>query len=281
MLDSRRAGTGHVEVIPRSMLAVRRSIAGVRRLLLVAIIAFIAMPVALLVTNLGPALPIVPVAISIAGAAWFTIEIRRLERDLRRARVRALDAVDVERQRINRDLHDGAQQRLVALAMRLDVARQAGGGSSELLDEATAELRAAVAEVRDLARGLHPTILVEAGLGPAVEALAERATIPITVHAPTERFPAPVEAAAYFVVAEAIANTTKYAAASHVTVTVTTSVDGLRVAIRDDGKGGADPAGGSGLRGLTDRVAALGGRLRIDSPPGGGTTVQAELPIPA
>jgi signal transduction histidine kinase len=208
-------------------------------------------------------------------------QVRAQLDEVRASRQRIVEAADAERRRLERDLHDGAQQRLVALAMRLDVARQAGGGSSELLDEATVELRAAVAEVRDLARGLHPTILVEAGLGPAVEALAERATIPITVQAPAERFPAPVEAAAYFVVAEAIANTTKYAAASHVTVTVTTSVDGLRVAIRDDGKGGADPAGGSGLRGLTDRVAALGGRLRIDSPPGGGTTVQAELPIPA
>jgi signal transduction histidine kinase len=208
-------------------------------------------------------------------------QVRAQLDEVRASRQRIVEAADAERRRLERDLHDGAQQRLVALAMRLDVARQAGGGSSELLDEATVELRAAVAEVRDLARGLHPTILVEAGLGPAVEALAERATIPITVQAPTERFPAPVESAAYFVVAEAIANTTKYAAASHVTVTVTTSVDGLRVAIRDDGKGGADPAGGSGLRGLTDRVAALGGRLRIDSPPGGGTTVQAELPISA
>jgi signal transduction histidine kinase len=208
-------------------------------------------------------------------------QVRAQLDEVRASRQRIVEAADAERRRLERDLHDGAQQRLVALAMRLDVARQAGGGSSELLDAATVELRAAVAEVRDLARGLHPTILVEAGLGPAVEALAERATIPITVQAPAERFPAPVEAAAYFVVAEAIANTTKYAAASHVTVTVTTSVDGLRVAIRDDGKGGADPAGGSGLRGLTDRVAALGGRLRIDSPPGGGTTVQAELPIPA
>jgi signal transduction histidine kinase len=208
-------------------------------------------------------------------------QVRAQLDEVRASRQRIVEAADAERRRVERDLHDGAQQRLVALAMRLDVARQAAGASSELLDQATTELRAAVAEVRDLARGLHPTILIEAGLGPAVEALAERAAIPITVEAPAERFSAPVEAAAYFVVAEAIANTTKYAGASHVTVTVTATDGRLRVAIRDDGSGGADPAGGTGLRGLTDRVAALGGRLRVDSPPGGGTTVQAELPLPA
>jgi signal transduction histidine kinase len=208
-------------------------------------------------------------------------QVRAQLDEVRASRQRIVEAADAERRRLERDLHDGAQQRLVALAMRLDVARQAAGASSELLDQATTELRAAVAEVRDLARGLHPTILIEAGLGPAVGALAERAAIPITVEAPAERFSAPVEAAAYFVVAEAIANTTKYAGASHVTVTVTATDGRLRVAIRDDGSGGADPAGGTGLRGLTDRVAALGGRLRVDSPPGGGTTVQAELPLPA
>jgi signal transduction histidine kinase len=208
-------------------------------------------------------------------------QVRAQLDEVRASRQRIVEAADAERRRVERDLHDGAQQRLVALAMRLDVARRTAGASSELLDQTTSELRAAVAEVRDLARGLHPTILVEAGLGPAIEALAERAAVPISVDAPSDRFPAPVEAAAYFVVAEAIANTTKHAGASQVQVTVSTTADGLRVAIRDDGKGGADPEIGSGLRGLADRVAALGGRIRVESPPGGGTTVQADLPLPA
>ena len=129
MLDSRRASTGHVEVVPRSLLAVRRSIAGFRRLLLVAVIAFIAMPVALLVMFAGTPLELLPFAISVAGAVWFSIEIRHLERDLRRARVRALDAVDAERQRIHRDLHDSAQQRLVSTRLRPGPACPGRGGA--------------------------------------------------------------------------------------------------------------------------------------------------------
>ncbi len=174
-----------------------------------------------------------------------------------------------------------AQQRLVALAMRLDLARQTAGASAALLDEATTELRAAVAEVRDLARGLHPTILVEAGLGPAIEALAERTSVPVSVEAPARRFPANVEATAYFVVAEALTNVARYAGATMVRVEIRAGGDTLTVAVRDDGHGGADPERGSGLRGLIDRVAALGGHLAIESPPDGGTTVRADLPLPA
>jgi signal transduction histidine kinase len=208
-------------------------------------------------------------------------QVRAQLEEVRASRQRIVDAADAERRRVERDLHDGAQQRLVALAMRLDLARETTGASSQLLDEATAELRAAVAEVRDLARGLHPPILTEAGLRPAIEALAERAAVPVTIDAPERRYPAPVEAAAYFVINEAITNTTKYAGATAVHVTIEERDGRLTVSIRDDGHGGADPAGGSGLAGLTDRVAALGGRLDVDSPPGGGTTILAELPFPA
>lgn len=208
-------------------------------------------------------------------------QVRAQLEEVRASRQRIVDAADAERRRVERDLHDGAQQRLVALAMRLDLARETTGGSRQLLDDATTELRAAVAEVRDLARGLHPPILTEAGLGPAIEALAERASIPITVDVPERRFPAALEAAVYFVVNEAITNATKYAAATGVRVSVREEAGRLAVAIRDDGHGGADPGTGSGLRGLMDRVAALGGRLDVDSPPGGGTTILAELPFPA
>jgi signal transduction histidine kinase len=208
-------------------------------------------------------------------------QVRAQLEEVRASRERIVDAADAERRRVERDLHDGAQQRLVALAMRLDLARQTTGASAALLDEATTELRAAVAEVRNLARGLHPTILTEAGLGPAIEALAERTNIPVSVEAPDRRFPANVEAAAYFVVAEALTNVTRYADATGVRVVVRANGDTLSVVVADDGRGGADPGGGSGLRGLTDRVAALGGRLAIDSPPDGGTTVRADLPLPA
>ncbi len=208
-------------------------------------------------------------------------QVRAQLEEVRASRERIVEAADAERRRVERDLHDGAQQRLVALAMRLDLARQTTGASAALLDEATTELRAAVAEVRDLARGLHPTILTEAGLGPAIEALAERTNVPVSVEAPDRRFPANVEAAAYFVIAEALTNVTRYAGATGVRVVVRADGDTLSIAVADDGRGGADPDGGTGLRGLADRVGALGGRLAIDSPPDGGTTVRADLPLPA
>jgi len=208
-------------------------------------------------------------------------QVRAQLDEVRASRQRIVDAADAERRRVERDLHDGAQQRLVALAMRLDLARQTTGASTALLDEATTELRAAVAEVRDLARGLYPPILTEAGLGPAIEALAERSTIPVTVDAPARRYPLPVEAAAYFVVNEAITNAAKHARATGVTVTIRDEEGRVAISVRDDGGGGADPAVGSGLHGLMDRVAALGGRLSVESPPGGGTTILAELPVPA
>jgi len=208
-------------------------------------------------------------------------QVRAQLEEVRASRERIVEAADAERRRVERDLHDGAQQRLVALAMRLDLARQTTGASAALLDEATTELRAAVAEVRDLARGLHPTILVEAGLGPAIEALAERTSVPVSVEAADRRFPANVEAAAYFVVAEALTNVARYAGATLVRVEIRAEGDTLTVAVQDDGHGGADPERGSGLRGLTDRVAALGGQLAIESPPDGGTTVRADLPLPA
>jgi signal transduction histidine kinase len=224
---------------------------------------------------------------SVAGAAALALDNERLEvelrariAELRESRTRIVRAGDEERRRLERDLHDGAQQRLVALALMLRLARgRADGEVAELLEEASAELDAATTELRELARGIHPAVLTERGLAPALGALAGRAPLPVELEGvPDERLPAGVESAAYFVVAEALTNVTRYARASHAAVDVRRMNGSVTVEVRDDGVGGADPAAGSGLRGLADRVSALDGRLDVESPPGGGTTVRAVLP---
>jgi signal transduction histidine kinase len=206
-------------------------------------------------------------------------QVRAQLEEVRASRERIIEAGDAERRRVERDLHDGAQQRLVALAMRLQTARKTTPGAEALLDEATAELQTAVAEVRGLARGLHPTILTELGLAAAVDALAERTPIPVSVDIPETRFPEAVEATAYYVVAEAITNMTRYAEARTARVTATVEDDHLVTVVQDDGRGGADATRGSGLRGLADRVAAVRGRLEVLSPIGVGTTIRVELPL--
>ena len=206
-------------------------------------------------------------------------EVRAQLEEVRASRARVVEAADAERRRVERDLHDGAQQRLVALAMRLQVAKETTPGASVLLDEATAELQTAIGEVRGLARGIHPTILTEAGLRAAVDALAERTQVPVSVDIPDRRYDPQVEAAAYFVVAEALTNVARYAGATEARVSADQDHGRLVVTIVDDGRGGADPAAGSGLRGLADRLAAMDGRLTVSSPPDGGTIVRAELPL--
>jgi len=206
-------------------------------------------------------------------------QVRAQLDEVRASRQRIVEAGDAERRRVERDLHDGAQQRLVALAMRLDAARGTTTEAQALIDQATAELGVAISEVRQLARGLHPTILTEAGLRAAIEALAERTPIPVEVDGDAGRHPANVEATAYFVVAEALTNVARYAGASHAAVSLRAADGQLVVEVRDDGRGGADPARGSGLRGLADRVAAIGGTLEVSSPAGSGTTVRASLPL--
>jgi signal transduction histidine kinase len=207
-------------------------------------------------------------------------EVRAQLEEVRASRARIAEAADGERRKVERDLHDGAQQRLVAITMRLEQARDSADGSARLIDETTAELRAAIAEVRQLARGMHPAILTESGLGAAAESLAERTPLPVTLDLPTARFPAPVEAAAYYVVSEALTNAVKHAGATSVTVEGSV-VDGrLEVTIGDDGVGGANPAGGTGLIGLRDRVAAVNGSLEVDSPAGRGTRLRAVFPLP-
>jgi signal transduction histidine kinase len=225
-----------------------------------------------------------------AAAAALQLENERLEaelharvEELQSSRARLVEVSMFERRRLERDLHDGAQQRLVALSLQLGLARRkvaddpATGG--RLLDEARVELDRALEELRELARGIHPAVLTDRGLEPAVQALAARAPVPVDVEAmPTDRLPAAVEAAAYFVVAESLTNVAKYARAEHATVRVGRRDGFAVVEVRDDGVGGADPAAGSGLRGLADRLAALDGRLEVQSPPGGGTVVRANIP---
>jgi signal transduction histidine kinase len=208
-----------------------------------------------------------------------TAQVRAQLEEVRASRVRIVEAADEERRKVERDLHDGAQQRLVALAMRLEQARVSTEGSARLIDETTAELKEAITEVRGLARGLYPPILTEAGLAAAVDSLAERASIPVEVRIPETRFPPAIEVTAYFVVAEALTNVSRYAAATMATVHAAVEDHALSVAITDNGRGGADPGRGTGLKGLDDRVAAVGGRLDVTSAPGEGTTVRVRLPL--
>jgi signal transduction histidine kinase len=210
-------------------------------------------------------------------------EIRRQVADVAASRRRVLEAGDAQRRRLQRQLGDGAARRLIGVQEVLDLARReagtaAGGPAMERLEEAQRELRQAQTELRELADGIHPARLVEGGLA-ALSSLAEHAPFRVEVTVPPERFPPAVEAAIYFVCSEALANVAKHANASRVTINVMRSPGRMALEVSDDGIGGADLAAGSGLRGLSDRVGALGGRLRFESPPGMGTGILAELPF--
>jgi PAS domain S-box-containing protein len=218
-------------------------------------------------------------------------ELHRLNEELARqldelaaSRARIVEAADAERRRLERNLHDGAQQRLVtlSLSLRLAAAQLSSDPAAArvVLLGAVEELALALDELRELARGIHPAVLTEHGLDRALEALAYRAPLPVEItSAPGGRLPAALEAAAYYLVAEAMTNAAKYANASVVTVSVDRTPHHAVVEIADDGCGGADPAGGSGLRGLADRIEALHGRLEVSSPPGAGTRITAMLPL--
>jgi PAS domain S-box-containing protein len=199
------------------------------------------------------------------------------------SRARIVQAADTERRRLERNLHDGAQQRLVALSLMVRLAERRlpadANASRALLADAGTEFEQALAELRELAQGLHPGILIERGLAPALSALAARAPVPVDLTVGLDdRLPEPVEVATYYVVAEALTNVAKYARASAARVSVERADGELLVTVADDGIGGADGTAGSGLRGLADRVEALGGRLELRSPAGSGTTLRARLP---
>jgi signal transduction histidine kinase len=221
-------------------------------------------------------------------AAWARMLLASsIEPELAEARstqLRIVEAADAERRRIERDLHDGAQQRLVALSLKLAMARAKLNGDDDglttLVTEAHEESKLALAELRDLARGIHPAVLTERGLAAALDDLAARSVVPVDVRdAPADRLPSAVEATAYFVVAECLANVAKYAGAQSAWVRVRENGARLDIEVGDDGAGGADPRDGSGLRGLTDRVGALDGELTVHSPPGHGTVVRAVVPL--
>jgi signal transduction histidine kinase len=217
-----------------------------------------------------------------ASIAAGMAEVRAQLEEVRASRRRIVEAGDAARRRVERDLHDGAQQRLVGLSLGLRMleerSRDVPGAATDIAALQN-ELRGALQELRELARGLHPQILTEEGLGAAIESLAERSPIPVRVTIDREeRLPAPVEATAYFVVAEALTNVSKYAHASSAAVAVARENGSLLVDVSDDGIGGAEPERGSGLLGLEDRVAALGGTLDLESPAGRGTHLHAEIP---
>ena len=228
---------------------------------------------------------------SVAAAAGLSIENERLQaqlrarvEELRASRARIVEAGTAERRRLERNLHDGAQQRLVALSLTMRLAqgklRKDPDTAEQLLTGAQEELSRALEELRELARGIHPAVLSDRGLEPALEALAGRSPVPVQLDGtPRERLPPAVEAAAYFVVAEALTNVVKYANASQARVQVSRLNGHAVVEVADDGVGGADPDRGSGLRGLADRISALDGTLELRSPEGAGTLLRAEIPV--
>jgi signal transduction histidine kinase len=202
------------------------------------------------------------------------------------SRARILAAGYEERRRLERDLHDGAQQEFVSAALSLRLARREWSRDPDeglrLLDQASDQLQAGLRDLRELAAGIHPSVLTDRGLGAALQALAARAAVPVELGAlPVERLPATVETTAYFVVAEALTNASKHGRARGAEIGVRVAEDSAIVEIRDDGVGGADPSGGTGLRGLVDRVSALGGELAVESPHGRGTAITARIPLSA
>jgi signal transduction histidine kinase len=226
---------------------------------------------------------------AVAAAVTLSLENERLAADLRAkvdelsaSRARIVQSGDTARRRLERDLHDGAQQRLVSLALSLRILGTRVHGDAEAereLEAARRELDHALDELRELARGIHPSVLSDRGLDAALEALAHRAPLPVELElSQGERLPESVESASYFVVAEALTNVVKYARATHACVNLMRDNGQVMVEVSDDGIGGADPVNGSGLKGLLDRVSSLGGSLEVDSRPGRGTTIRAEIP---
>jgi len=227
---------------------------------------------------------------AVGAAAALTLENERLDAELRAkvaesraSRARIVQAGDEQRRRIERDLHDGAQQRLMALGINLRLVRDRierdPQAATELVDTSLQELSEATGELRELARGIHPAVLTDRGLQAAIKGLAGRSPVPVELlETPDDRLPSPVESAVYFVVAEALTNVARYAKAHTATVSVTRRNGEVEVEVSDDGVGGADPERGSGLRGLSDRVAALDGRLELASAACEGTVLKAKIP---
>jgi signal transduction histidine kinase len=230
---------------------------------------------------------------AVASALRLAVENERLQvqvesqlDEVRASRARIVAAGDTERKRVERDLHDGAQQRLVSLTLALRLARARMGNDGDAavrlsLEQASDEAKAALSELRELARGIHPQILTEAGLAAAIDSLADRAPVDVSVKVGPGRYPPAVEGAAYFAVSEALANVAKYAQATHVLIRSNWEDGSLTIEVADNGVGGADPGSGTGLRGLSDRLAAIDGTIEVISPTGGGTRLVAHIPTVA
>ncbi len=214
-----------------------------------------------------------------AARAGAELERRNQAAALADSRARVIDAADAERRRVGRDLHDGAQQRLLAVSNLLRVARKKAEGADDLLSLAADELAAAHAELRELARGLHPVALADRGLPAAIESLTSASTVPVELEVCPDPLPDAIASAAYFVVAESLTNASRYGRAAKVRVCVSRDGDRLEIEVADDGVGGADPSRGTGLRGLADRVELLCGELEVHSPPGEGTRIRAIVPL--
>jgi signal transduction histidine kinase len=206
------------------------------------------------------------------------------QRELVASRARIVQASDESRRRIERDLHDGAQQRLISVALGIRLARAGVSdpdATAQALDACSTDLALALQELRELARGIHPAVLADRGLRPALVSIAERSTTPVEISCGFEdRLPAPHEAALYFTASEAIANAAKHARATLVEVHLERDDQRVSIEIRDDGVGGVDPNRGTGVRGLADRIEALGGSLVVSSTPGSGTSIRAVVPLP-
>jgi signal transduction histidine kinase len=218
-----------------------------------------------------------------AELASLAVASAQARADLIASRQRLVKAGDEQRRRMERNLHDGAQQRFVSVALTLGLVRariaEHPESAADLLEAAMRELHTGLEELREMARGLHPAILTDRGLRMALEALADRLPVEIELEAPGERLPDHIEATAYYVIAEALTNVVRHAEASRARVTVQRDGAVLRCEVADDGRGGADPADGTGILGLRDRAEAAGGTLAITSPPGRGTVVVAALPL--
>jgi signal transduction histidine kinase len=214
-----------------------------------------------------------------AARAGAELERRNQEKALAASRARVIEAADAERRRFGRDLHDGAQQRLLAVSNLLKVARKKAGGADDLLAMAQDELTAAHAELRELARGLHPVALADRGLPAAIESLTSVSTVPVEVEVCEEPLPDQLAACAYFVIAECLTNASRYGQATKLRVCVANDGEQLEIEVSDDGVGGADLERGTGLRGLVDRLDLLCGDLEVHSPVGEGTTIRARVPL--
>jgi len=287
MLVSRRADTDQSDALPRSLVAVRRSLRSFRRFLLVGGVVFVAVPIALFALLQGTPFQVLPLALTIGGLIWLRIESLSLERDLRRARVRALDAVDLERQRIQRDLHDSAQQRLVSIRIHLGLLAQEAATEDERLriDQLGTDLDAALADIRTVTRDGSPELLLRNGVADCLRSVAAHAPRPVVVESRGfGRYTAPIERGVYYSCVEALQNAVKHAGPNALVLIRLTGEPGRVTFSVDDSGIGFDPARvdvGVGLVNLADRVDVMGGRLTIDSYPGMGTRIHGEIPIAA